>query len=92
MRAKIEQRIETTWGNQLAIDVEAELDNDSSMTTREVATLMVLTMKTLVEEVRSENERVSLRAGEDGGTIEHHRLAEVQHDISDPRKDREEVK
>lgn len=92
MKAAITQRIETTWGNQLEMRVDAELDNDSTMTTREVSTLMVLTMKTLVEEVRSENERVAMRSGGGGETIEHHRLHELEHDSSDPRKEREEVK
>lgn len=68
MQVQLKERIETTWGNQVEILVDSELDNPHVLTTRQIASLMTFTLRLFIEEIRAENEREVL-----GDTLERER-------------------
>lgn len=86
MRATLRQKLDTTWANALEIELSVELDNPHTLTAQELAALQVHRMHLYVEEIRSENERVSMATiGSDEGR-EHIR---DQRDRSEREQDRE---
>lgn len=57
MKAKMEMRFDTTWGNQILLEVSSELDNPSLHGTRDIAALMTHSLHAMLDEVRTEDER-----------------------------------
>jgi hypothetical protein len=57
LKASISIALETVWANTAEVRVEAELDNPSSHTNREIVSLMFDAVREMVEEARGENER-----------------------------------
>lgn len=60
MQAKMETKLETTWGNQVAVSLECALDNPHVLTTEELSDVMVWTLGKLVAAVREKNEETIL--------------------------------
>ena len=57
MKASISIALETVWANTAELRVEAELDNPSSQTNKELVSLMFDAVRDMVEEARGENQR-----------------------------------
>jgi uncharacterized protein (DUF3084 family) len=63
LKASISIALETVWANTAELRVEAELDNPSSRTNKEVVSLMFDAVRDMVEEARGENERTLFSQG-----------------------------
>lgn len=57
MKLEMKMAIDTTWGNQIVLRAESELDNPHVLTTQEMSALMVHTLRLGLDEVRAENDR-----------------------------------
>ena len=58
MKASITVALETVWTNTVKLRVEAELDNPTSETNKEIVSGMFDAVQQMVEEARAENERM----------------------------------
>lgn len=67
VKSRMSMAIDTTWGNAVELEVEADLDNAHDLSIAELSRRQIHTLSVMVAEVRRENERDPSVRGDAGG-------------------------